>query len=440
MREAKCSLLLQEEADYVARIKALPIQTVTVYQDKGLESHHRATNPAASSLTDDDEHGDNHDDDNDTPTTSFPVEFKGATILQLEPIITSSTNNSMPQHTMPVTLTVGGRCVLTVENYQDFTCMMRTKEQAAEMNLHPNGNFDWPSVDALLTCPVCAQQQDVPQPRDFKDHEYWMVFYPLLQITTVKQGSSHMTLGTRTICRLMCLECMEDLLEGLTLQIRPTSKKRLCFTLPAADVLAEAGSASFLEDGPPRPETHPHVDDILDAWTLYNLWEHSGAWEALQNDYRLVLSRSMHVDATAAAEACMPTNANVEPRLKERMGMPCGNEACNKVHGQPFEENGNGGTATICRLVYKCRECNCVFYCSKACRAAAKADHAAECLQKQQERAERREKRAKKVQCDTCQKNFPYTKMKKCSRCRKATYCSVDCQRLDWQRHRDVCC
>jgi len=104
---------------------------------------------------------------------------------------------------------------------------------------------------------------------------------------------------------------MENLLEGMLLTVAPGSSSsattnagkstRLSFTLPASNVLAEAGSASFLEDGPPRPETHPHVDDILDAWTLYNLWEHSGAWEALQNDYRIVLSRSMQGDAGGAA-------------------------------------------------------------------------------------------------------------------------------------------
>lgn len=144
-----------------------------------------------------------------------------------------------------------------------------------------------------------------------------------------------MTLGTRTICRFVTLSCMEDLLEGLTLKMQPgkassgdARKSRLTFTLPAADVLAEAGSASFLEDGPPRPESHPHVDDVLDAWTLYNLWEHSGAWEALQNDYRLVLSRSMHADP-AEIEAL---DKNPEPRLKERMGRSCGNSACGSVH------------------------------------------------------------------------------------------------------------
>jgi hypothetical protein len=405
MKEAKCSLLVQEEAQYDAKIKALPKQRVLVYQDRGF-------NPAAVPQGED----------------NFYVNFKGATILQLEP------GGGTPQQTMPVTVTVGGRCLFTPENYQDFRVMMRTKEQSQEMGISPNGNFDWPDVNSLLLCPCCGKQGPVPKEGDIHEHEYWLVFYPLLQIAIMK--GAQMTLGTRTICRLTCLDCMEDILEGLTLKIQPGSKSsngerktRLVFTLPATDVLAEAGSASFLEDGPPRPETHPHVDDILDAWTLYNLWEHSGAWEALQNDYRVVLSRSMQGDNPTEEKP-----ATSDPRLKERMGKPCSNPGCGKIHGRTDADTGER-----IRLAIKCRECLSEFYCSKACREVMKDTHKNECLRKQHEREERREKKTKKVNCDTCHKPFPYTKMKKCSRCRNATYCSVDCQKVDWEKHRFLC-
>jgi hypothetical protein len=401
MRDAKCSLLLQEEVTHTAKVKALPKQRVLVYQDKGF-------NPAVSHSEED-----------------FYVDFGGAKILQLEPTIGG------PQLTMPVTLTVGGRCVFTPENYQDFRVMMRTKEQSAAMSIPPNGNFDWPDVESLLLCPCCGKTHDVPATGDCQEHEYWMVFYPLLQITVLK--GSQMTLGTRTICRLTCLNCMEDLLEGLSLSVQPggsAREGRLNFTLPASDVLAEAGSASFLEDGPPRPETHPHVDDILDAWTLYNLWEHSGAWEALQNDYRIVLSRSMHADSTDLKNA---DQAAADSIPKDRLGMACGNSRCSKVHGK-LDESGN-----MVRLYIKCRECHSAFYCSLACREQAIPEHTGACQKTKQEREERRERRTKKVECDTCQRKFPYTRMKKCSSCRNATYCSVDCQRVDWQRHKFHC-
>ena len=432
MKEAKCSLLLQEDAAFEPKIKALPKQRVLVYQDKGFHPNSNSTNANSAP---------NSNEDN------FYVDFKGCTILQLEPSF-----GPTPQRTMPVTLTVGGRCIFTPENYHDFRVMMRTKEQSREMDIAPNGNFDWPDVQSMLLCPLCGSKAPIPQERDEYELEYWMLFYPLLQITVMK--GSQMTLGTRTVCRLTCLECMENLLEGMLLTVQPgpssqnavsTKNTRLTFTLPASNVLAEAGSASFLEDGPPRPETHPHVDDILDAWTLYNLWEHSGAWEALQNDYRIVLSRSMQGDAGGGAGAGQEGDAAAgaagadgelpqQPRLRERIGKACGNPKCKKVQGKKDRTSGE-----IIRLTIKCKECFSEFYCSKACREKAKDKHRPDCLAKQQERKERREKKAKKVQCDTCQQKLPYTQMKKCSRCRQATYCSVECQRKAWAEHKAHC-
>jgi MYND finger len=454
MRDAKCSLLLQEEATHDAKIKTLPKQRVLVYQDKGFNPASSAANKNSTAGVSSSSTGNNVNNSEE----NFYVDFKGATVLQLEPTLSSdaavpppssssSPRGGGPASVMPITLTVGGRCVFTPENYQDFRVMMRTKDQSAEMSIAPNGSFDWPDVNSLLLCPCCGSSGPIPRAGDKQEHEYWMVFYPLLQITVLK--GSQMTLGTRTICRLVCLDCMDDLLEGLTLEVVPGGIKKqeqrgrnivssnssnsvLSFTLPVVDVLAEAGSASFLEDGPPRPESHPHVDDILDAWTLYNMWEHSGAWEALQNDYRITLSRSMHADSSEQKVR--------EVALKNRIGMSCGNPACTKVHGRPIAAEGGGGEAgEICRLYIKCRECHSEYYCSKECRQDAKDAHSEICLEKRREREERREKKAKKVECDTCSRKFPYTKMKKCSSCRNATYCSVDCQRMDWQRHKYNC-
>ena len=320
MREAKCSLLIQEGVSFDPRIKTLPEQRVLVYQDKGY-------NPDACN---DSQNGDEN----------FYVDFNGCTILQFEPAPGS------PQRAMPITLTVGGRCIFTPENFQDFNVMMRTREQSIDMNISPNGNFDWPDVNSLLMCPLCGRTAEIPQEGDsFEDHEYWLLFYPLLQITIMK--GSQMTLGTRTICRLTCLECMEDLLKDMFLTVTPPAldgrRTKLSFTLPAKEVLAEAGSASFLEDGPPRPETHPDVNDVLDAWTLYNLWEHSGAWEALQNDYRVVLSSSMQSDN--GRERRSGNQSKPKPNRKDRTEESCSNPACKTNNGKSKKKKGK----TTCR-------------------------------------------------------------------------------------------
>jgi MYND finger len=457
MIEARCSLLLPRDITHDARVTALPPQTVQVFQDKD------SWNLAALSIKGSSETTTKKktqsivaEESLSTATTaSFAVDFTGVTILQLEPTIIEA--NSV----MPVTITIGGRVVMTPENYDDFRIMMRTKEQSDEMGIGGNGAFDWPDVNALLLCPCCGSTAPIPHRGDKQEHEYWLVFYPLLQIAVL--NGSQMTLGTRTICRLVCLDCMDDMIEGLFLEVAPGRDRGsgLSFTLPVSNVLAEAGSASFLEDGPSRPETHPHVDDILDAWTLYNLWEHSGAWQALQNEYRTALSCSLcpTIATTTATENARPTSDSSSTdgndtdgrvSLKHRLGMECGNPNCTKVHGQIYNNNHNGeqqphddgGAAVVgevCRLYIKCLDCHSELYCSRACREEAKLSHRPTCLDRRRQREEKRDKKTRKVECLSCTRKFPYTKMKKCSSCRVATYCSVDCQRKDWAQHKFVC-
>lgn len=185
--------------------------------------------------------------------------------------------------------------MFTTANYRNFRVMMRTKEQSKEMNLLPNGDLDWPDVDSLRLCPCCGRTAEASEEDDNPRQEYWLVFYPLLQMMAKK--GSRMVLGSRMICRLTCLDCMHKLLGETTCKIcQPLLNERrtkTTFALRTKEVLAQAGSVSFLEGVAPRPETHPNIDGSLDAWTLYNLWEDSGAWEALQHDYRDYLSASM---------------------------------------------------------------------------------------------------------------------------------------------------
>lgn len=39
--------------------------------------------------------------------------------------------------------------------------------------------------------------------------------------------------------------------------------------------------------------------------------------------------------------------------------------------------------------------------------------------------------------CHTCGKN---TKCKKCGKCKEVSYCSKECQKKDWKRHKNECC
>jgi hypothetical protein len=120
---------------------------------------------------------------------------------------------------------------------------------------------------------------------------------------------------------------MQQNLDGMFLTVKQTEKTNaVAFSLSAMEMLQEAGTVSFLQDGPPRPENHPHVDDPIDAWTLYTLWESTGAWEALQNDYRGALSRSL------AAHPSPHEDHTERLQTKDRYGRSCGNQECDTVH------------------------------------------------------------------------------------------------------------
>eukprot|EP00545_Synedropsis_sp_CCMP1620_P009674 CAMPEP_0119017644 /NCGR_PEP_ID=MMETSP1176-20130426/17214_1 /TAXON_ID=265551 /ORGANISM="Synedropsis recta cf, Strain CCMP1620" /LENGTH=387 /DNA_ID=CAMNT_0006971421 /DNA_START=30 /DNA_END=1190 /DNA_ORIENTATION=- len=387
MKEARCSLLLPENGKYQPKIKNLHKQKVIVYQDTAAE-----------------------------PSVGLPggkpfyAEFQGSTVMQLEP------SPKVKHKTMPITLTVGGRCTLTKENYRDFGMMMRTKDQADTIHVDANGSFDWPDVESFLMCPVCSESAPIPDDDSDPTAEYWLLFYPLLQIN-IEKGDK-MIIASRTICRLACFDCMENLLEGMQLTVKQTPTEAdpslTTISLSAMEMLEEAGTASFLQDSPPRPESFPNVDDELDAWTLYTLWEHSGAWEALQNDYKTVLSRSMQATSTlktvaAAAEITVPSSSDKAIsaiRAKERYGRKCGSSTCNKVHGKKDEETGE-----VMRLTVVCEKCQSVYYCSKTCRKAAAKQHRGSCAQNKEEERERHVSRLKKIQCDVCKKVLPCTQM-----------------------------
>ena len=74
MKEAKCSLIIQNQSILQPKVKSLPKQRVRVYQDK-------AYNPAAGLQSDED----------------FYVDFSGCTIFQLEP------EGGVSHKTMPIT-------------------------------------------------------------------------------------------------------------------------------------------------------------------------------------------------------------------------------------------------------------------------------------------------------------------------------------------------
>jgi hypothetical protein len=458
MQEARCSLLIPSERQYQPKIKYLPRQRVLVHQDKAIQ-------PAVDLLG----------------GKSFSVDFSGAAILQLE------ASPDLPYKTMPATLTVAGRCHFTTQNYKDFAMMMRSRHQSTAIDVPPNGSFDWPDVEALLLCPVCGTYQDVPPDPDDEStmdededksnspeltgdqhpQHYWMLFYPLLQIHSGK--ANKMMVASRTVCRLVCLDCMQKLVQGLFLppvtitqqQQQQANTDDDGFPIPGKSlpplsvmgILDEVGTAVFLQGDPPRPQHAPHIDDELDAWSLYQLWEHCGAWEALQHDYKHTLTMSMKVNhrnannnsnnksgvdetKTPDPPAFTVMTSSATHAAKQRFGRKCDSPSCDRVHGKKDAE-----LEDVVLISVVCEKCEGAYYCSKACRKEAAVYHSTTCSKQAVVESPNndKKKRVKTIPCHVCEKVLPCTQMKKCSKCRVANYCSVACQRQDWATHKATC-
>lgn len=117
-----------------------------------------------------------------------------------------------------------------------------------------------------------------------------------------------------------------------------------------------------------------------------------------------------------------------------RLGTVCGNSpSCKREHG-----SRDSATGEIVRLSIRCKECHEEFYCSRSCREAARDSHRPACLVARHGR-QTRHHRSMEATCDFCNRVAPITTVKKCSRCRNATYCSIECHKNDWHRHKSEC-
>ena len=50
-----------------------------------------------------------------------------------------------------------------------------------------------------------------------------------------------------------------------------------------------------------------------------------------------------------------------------------------------------------------------------------------------------KEKQWKNGSCCGCEQEFPKTALKRCSHCDRVQYCSKECQRKNWPRHKQFC-
>lgn len=336
------------------------------------------------------------------------VAFQGCTILQLHPAGGRQGGDaSTTGVVMPPILTIGGPCRYTNQDRKDFKIMMRSRAQAAEMRLPPNGEMDWPDYRAFETCPCCGKMattveeekaslgggSGTPAAASLEEHydrfpHYYMLFYPLLQ--GAEEG-----LGMRTIARLTCPGCLEDRTEGMSLSATVAGTS-IVHTIPLLDLVEDTGSITFLERANPSGRRHSSSDNILPAYALYQIWETSGTWQAMCNKFADTFQ-----EASGGRVEIRPTKYDGYRGKKHRAGIDgsddsssdhdgedssqwvvqnqpragerCGGPGCDKVHGSKRVR------------LRQCRGCKEVLYCSVDCQSRAWPDHKASCQARQAE-------------------------------------------------------
>lgn len=352
------------------------------------------------------------------------VAFQGCTVLQLHP---TGRRDADAGVVMPPILTIAGPCRYTSQDRRDFDIMMRSRAQAAEMRLPPNGEMDWPDRRAFETCPCCGRRATTVEEEtaglasssnmagagaaaSLEGHyesfpQYWMVFFPLIQ--AADEG-----MGMRTIARLVCPGCFEDLTEGIYMRaamevdggggggVAPTIEVQ---DVPLLDIVEDVGSVTFLKRGMGMGKHSS--SDILPAYTLYLSWEMTGAWQALCNDFADTFQGAAGgkveirptrfdgyrgkkhragIDGDDEGEDDDDDSQWVLQNQQPRVGEKCGGPGCDKVHGSKRVR------------LRQCRGCKQVLYCGIDCQSKAWPDHKAACQARQDEiKAEAASKKAK---------------------------------------------
>ncbi len=260
-----------------------------------------------------------------------------------------------------VPMVIAGRCSLLPENYQDFATLYQSSDDTC-----------WPDVHGVMLCPICGTSHPTPVNGDATAHEYWMVWYPLFAL------QKDATVRMRVMARLVCLNCMEIILDDS--EITSTQGKHLQLRLPSWQTLQEAGSLTLLDKSIGRH------DDILSAWSLYKYWDQHH-FDALSEYFKVPMK--------------VPDLSFVDTK------------SCHSC-GNSHQDNPN------CSLTYKCYTCG-VYFCSQCDRS-----HACMVIPKVR----------KTYECENCGKHSDI--LRKCA-CNTIIYCSVDCQRQHYRIHKFQC-
>jgi len=139
--------------------------------------------------------------------------------------------------------------------------------------------------------------------------------------------------------------------------------------------------------------THPLralSNRVLKAYELYQVWEYSGAWQVLSDNFGEVFQSLSDRGVTfmSCTKPDDPSEFWQLSQIPNKKGRQCDGPNCENVHGERLEPKEGERKGKKISL-QECSGCFETMYCSEECQADAWPDHKDTCKEIQRERKEK---------------------------------------------------
>jgi len=243
--------------------------------------------------------------------------------------------------TLEAPCVIAGKCKFTKECLKEFTEISLPKKEQKKLGRDTYSELDWPGVDRVLCCPLCAHQAHV-------GGTYYLIFYSMMQYLST---SVPHVLGGRPSARLVCLQCMFKMSHG-----KIPMNTEICGgpTVSVHEYLESSGTTVpvFMRDG-----SVVDIGELSTAMRLHAEWLF-GYVSSVEDAF----NQEMKVKATSLLQEMLGPRAKIPDS---------GTEAGQKAVNKQVEAMRKPGFCWVCNKEGShktCSICSKAEYCGKLCQ------------------------------------------------------------------------